>query len=78
MKLRRAMAVAAATAVIAPLTLLSAPVAFAEDTAPPAQTQNDGGTDGTGEGATGSGETESPAAGRRRGAGRRPRGRHPR
>ncbi|MFI1567098.1 cell wall protein [Streptomyces sp. NPDC020490] len=32
MKLRRAMAVAAATAAIAPLTLLSAPVAFAEDT----------------------------------------------
>lgn len=63
MKLRRAMAVAAATAVIAPLTLLSAPVAFAEDTAPPAQTQNDGDTDGTGEGATGSGETETPAAG---------------
>ncbi|MEU6156682.1 LPXTG cell wall anchor domain-containing protein [Streptomyces sp. NPDC047130] len=63
MKLRRAMAVAAATAVIAPLTLLSAPVAFAEDTAPPVRTQNDGGTDGTGEGATGSGETEDPAAG---------------
>ncbi|MFF1657098.1 LAETG motif-containing sortase-dependent surface protein [Streptomyces sp. NPDC058255] len=34
MKLRRAMAVAAATAVIAPLALLSAPVAFATDESP--------------------------------------------
>ncbi|NNN36855.1 LPXTG cell wall anchor domain-containing protein [Streptomyces sp. S3(2020)] len=34
MKLRRAMAAAAATAVIAPLALLSAPVAFADDTTP--------------------------------------------
>ncbi|MFI5877874.1 cell wall protein [Streptomyces sp. NPDC051554] len=35
MKLRRAMAAAAATAVIAPLALLSAPAAFAEDSASP-------------------------------------------
>ncbi|MDH6225671.1 hypothetical protein [Streptomyces sp. MJP52] len=34
MKLRRALAVAAAAAVVAPLTLLSAPVASAEDTVP--------------------------------------------
>ncbi|MFJ9245910.1 LAETG motif-containing sortase-dependent surface protein [Streptomyces sp. NPDC101776] len=38
MKLRRAMAAAAATAVIAPLALLSAPAAFAEDSASPTPT----------------------------------------
>ncbi|MFD7949215.1 LAETG motif-containing sortase-dependent surface protein [Streptomyces sp. NPDC059744] len=38
MKLRRAMAVAAATAVIAPAAILAAPVAFADDTIPAAGT----------------------------------------
>ncbi|WP_406371902.1 LPXTG cell wall anchor domain-containing protein [Streptomyces sp. NBC_01550] len=38
MKLRRAMAVAAATAVIAPAAILAAPVAFADDTVPAAET----------------------------------------
>ncbi|MEU1165062.1 LAETG motif-containing sortase-dependent surface protein [Streptomyces sp. NPDC005921] len=40
MKLRRAMAAAAATAVIAPLALLSAPAAFAEDTASPSTSES--------------------------------------
>ncbi|MEU2426186.1 LAETG motif-containing sortase-dependent surface protein [Streptomyces sp. NPDC007851] len=40
MKLRRAMAAAAATAVIAPLALLSAPAAFADDTATPSATES--------------------------------------
>ncbi|MET8448471.1 LAETG motif-containing sortase-dependent surface protein [Streptomyces sp. NPDC005209] len=39
MKLRRAMAAAAATAVIAPLALLSAPVAFAEESPSPTPTE---------------------------------------
>ncbi|MDN3024561.1 LAETG motif-containing sortase-dependent surface protein [Streptomyces sp. S.PB5] len=39
MKLRRAMAAAAATAVIAPLALLSAPVAFADETTSPSPTE---------------------------------------
>ncbi|WNZ10157.1 LAETG motif-containing sortase-dependent surface protein [Streptomyces sp. 11x1] len=59
MKLRRAMAVAAATAVIAPLALLSAPAAFATDT-PGTTTENSStgtsGDTGTGD-ATGTGET---------------------
>ncbi|MET7544204.1 LAETG motif-containing sortase-dependent surface protein [Streptomyces sp. NPDC005479] len=38
MNLRRAMAVAAATAVIAPAAVLAAPVAFADDTVPAAET----------------------------------------
>ncbi|MEU6063071.1 MULTISPECIES: LAETG motif-containing sortase-dependent surface protein [Streptomyces] len=38
MKLRRAMAAAAATAVIAPLALLSAPAAFADESTPPTPT----------------------------------------
>ncbi|MFF3788814.1 LAETG motif-containing sortase-dependent surface protein [Streptomyces sp. NPDC001981] len=38
MNLRRAMAVAAATAVIAPAAILAAPVAFADDTVPAAET----------------------------------------
>ncbi|WP_030968956.1 LAETG motif-containing sortase-dependent surface protein [Streptomyces sp. NRRL S-1824] len=38
MKLRRAMAVAAATAVIAPAAILAAPAAFADDTVPAAET----------------------------------------
>src|SRR5689334_19820857 len=38
MKLRRAMALAAATAAIAPLALLSAPAAFAEETPSPTAT----------------------------------------
>jgi LPXTG-motif cell wall-anchored protein len=59
MRVRRALAVAAATAVVAPLTLLSAPMAFAEDPIPSAsQTQPVGGTPETGGAAT----TE-PAAG---------------
>ncbi|MFC8346154.1 LAETG motif-containing sortase-dependent surface protein [Streptomyces sp. NPDC057280] len=39
MKLRRAMAAAAATAVIAPLALLSAPAAFADETSSPTPTE---------------------------------------
>ncbi|MET8328315.1 LAETG motif-containing sortase-dependent surface protein [Streptomyces sp. NPDC005181] len=38
MKLRRAMAVAAATAVMAPAAILAAPIAFADDTVPAAET----------------------------------------
>ena len=41
MKLRRAMGVAAATAVLAPLTLLSAPAAFADDTTTTSATPSD-------------------------------------
>jgi LPXTG-motif cell wall-anchored protein len=62
MKLRRAMAVAAATAVIAPLTLLSAPVAFAEDAPPAGQTQNEGATTGGGDGSA-DGGVDDPATG---------------
>ncbi|MEU5313108.1 LAETG motif-containing sortase-dependent surface protein [Streptomyces sp. NPDC021562] len=40
MKLRRAMAAAAATAALAPLALLSAPAAFAEDTASPTASES--------------------------------------
>ncbi|MCX5560110.1 hypothetical protein [Streptomyces sp. NBC_00038] len=40
MKLRRAMAVAAATAALAPIALLSAPAAFADDTTPPATAES--------------------------------------
>lgn len=59
MRVRRALAVAAATAVVAPLTLLSAPAAFAEDPIPSAsQSRPVGGTPETG----GAGTTE-PAAG---------------
>ncbi|MFE5211339.1 hypothetical protein [Streptomyces sp. NPDC056600] len=59
MRVRRALAVAAATAVVAPLTLLSAPAAFAEDPIPAAsQSRSAGGTPETGGAAT----TE-PAAG---------------
>ncbi|WP_448318797.1 hypothetical protein [Streptomyces sp. CO7] len=59
MRVRRALAVAAATAVVAPLTLLSAPAAFAEDPTPSAsQSQSVGGTPESGGAAT----TE-PAAG---------------
>ncbi|MFI6338642.1 hypothetical protein [Streptomyces sp. NPDC050535] len=46
MKLRRAMAVAAATAALSPLALLSAPVAFA-DTTPPATTESSPATEDT-------------------------------
>lgn len=58
MKLRRAMAVAAATAVIAPLALLSAPTAFATDTPGTAGNSSTGtsGDTGTGE-AAGTGDT---------------------
>ncbi|WNZ10881.1 LAETG motif-containing sortase-dependent surface protein [Streptomyces sp. 11x1] len=56
MKLRRAMAVAAATAVIAPLALLSAPAAFATDT--PGTTENSStGTSGDTGDAAGTGDT---------------------
>ncbi|MGW2517132.1 LAETG motif-containing sortase-dependent surface protein [Streptomyces sp. NPDC001617] len=41
MKLRRAMGVAAATAVLAPLTLMSAPAAFADDTTTTSATPSD-------------------------------------
>ncbi|OAH16250.1 LAETG motif-containing sortase-dependent surface protein [Streptomyces jeddahensis] len=51
MKLRRAMAAAAATAVIAPIALLSAPAAFADDT-----------TTTTSESSTPAAEASSPAA----------------
>ncbi|WP_151771875.1 LPXTG cell wall anchor domain-containing protein [Streptomyces abyssomicinicus] len=58
MKLRRAMAVAAATAVIAPLTLLSAPAAFAGDPVPPAPQTQPGGAGST-EPAAGTGTSET-------------------
>jgi len=47
MKLRRAMVAAAATAVIAPLTLLSAPVAFATDETPTTSTSSPAAEDTT-------------------------------
>ncbi|MEF9905861.1 LPXTG cell wall anchor domain-containing protein [Streptomyces sp. P9-A2] len=49
MKLRRAMAVAAATAVIAPAALLAAPAAYATDPTSPSPTATSTGTPGTGE-----------------------------
>ncbi|GAA0926364.1 LAETG motif-containing sortase-dependent surface protein [Streptomyces thermoalcalitolerans] len=58
MKLRRAMAAAAATAVIAPLALLSAPAAFAEETAPSSSVSTE-----TTSPEKGSEETESPEEG---------------
>ncbi|WP_371799288.1 LPXTG cell wall anchor domain-containing protein [Streptomyces sp. NBC_01707] len=54
MKLRRAMAVAAATAVIAPAAILAAPVAFADDTVPAAETTSAAPTE--------SAQTETPSA----------------
>lgn len=54
MKLRRAMAVAAATAVIAPAAILAAPVAFANDTVPAAETTSAAPTE--------SAQTETPSA----------------
>ncbi|MFB7306365.1 LAETG motif-containing sortase-dependent surface protein [Streptomyces sp. NPDC056192] len=54
MKLRRAMAVAAATAVIAPAAILAAPVAFADDTVPAAETTSAAPTE--------SAETGTPSA----------------
>ncbi|MET7521711.1 LAETG motif-containing sortase-dependent surface protein [Streptomyces sp900116325] len=54
MKLRRAMAVAAATAVIAPAAILTAPVAFADDTVPAAETTSAAPTE--------SAQTETPSA----------------
>ncbi|MFE9766971.1 hypothetical protein ACFYPC_21030 [Streptomyces sp. NPDC005808] len=58
MKLRRAMAVAAATAALAPLALLSAPAAFAEDTTPPATAGSTPSTEDT----TPAAEDTTPAA----------------
>ncbi|MFC5954403.1 LPXTG cell wall anchor domain-containing protein [Streptomyces pratens] len=49
MKLRRAMAVAAATAVIAPAALLAAPAAYATDSTSPSPTATSSDTPGTGE-----------------------------
>ncbi|WP_338897772.1 LAETG motif-containing sortase-dependent surface protein [Streptomyces sp. TG1A-60] len=58
MKLRRAMAVAAATAVIAPLALLSAPAAFATDTPGTTESSSTGTSGDTGTGdAAGTGDT---------------------
>ncbi|MFJ7944887.1 LAETG motif-containing sortase-dependent surface protein [Streptomyces sp. NPDC096354] len=54
MKLRRAMAVAAATAVIAPAAILAAPLAFADDTVPAAETTSAAPTE--------SAQTETPSA----------------
>jgi LPXTG-motif cell wall-anchored protein len=66
MKLRRAMATAAATAVIAPLTLLSVPAAFAEDT-PSTSTSSPAAEDTTSAPGTetppAGGESTTPAAG---------------
>lgn len=54
MKLRRAMAVAAATAVIAPAAILATPLAFADDTVPAAETTSAAPTE--------SAQTETPSA----------------
>ena len=54
MKLRRAMAVAAATAVIAPAAILAAPIAFADDTVPATETTSAAPTEPT--------QTETPSA----------------
>ncbi|MEU3556433.1 hypothetical protein [Streptomyces fragilis] len=66
MRVRRALAVAAAAAVVAPLTLLSAPTAFAEGPIPSAsQSRPAGGTPETG----GAGTTEPAAGGEATGEG---------
>ncbi|WP_231626450.1 hypothetical protein [Streptomyces apocyni] len=57
MKLRRAVAVAAATAVIAPAALLAAPMAYADDTKPATSESTEETTGGTG--SEGSNETET-------------------
>ncbi|MFF0104667.1 LAETG motif-containing sortase-dependent surface protein [Streptomyces hirsutus] len=65
MKLRRAMITAAATAVISPLALLSAPVAFATDEQPSTSTSSpsaDGSDSSPEETAPGNTEESSPAA----------------
>ncbi|WP_326627992.1 MULTISPECIES: LAETG motif-containing sortase-dependent surface protein [unclassified Streptomyces] len=54
MKLRRAMAVAAATAVIAPAAILAAPIAFADDTVPATETTSAAPTEPA--------QTETPSA----------------
>ncbi|WP_411085034.1 LAETG motif-containing sortase-dependent surface protein [Streptomyces sp. 061-3] len=54
MKLRRAMAVAAATAVIAPAAILAAPLAFADDTVPATETTSAAPTEPA--------QTETPSA----------------
>ncbi|MCX2927242.1 hypothetical protein [Streptomyces sp. NEAU-W12] len=60
MKLRRAMAVAAATAVIAPAALLAAPAAYATESTNPSPTVTS--TDAPGTGEEGEEETDAPPA----------------